>query len=426
MLGTSLAAAIAIGLAPACGPSTATQIPQPTPAQLEAAGLGRLPVAPQERRVDLAAPPFSASTEITNPLFPIGRLHSAILNGRVDDKRFKVETTLLPDTRVIEWSPGQCVRTAVSQYVAYLGGRIHEVALDFYAQADDGSVWYFGEDVFNYRRGVLADLGGSWLAGKEGPAAMIMPGAPAVGNVLRPENVPGLVFEEVTVKRTGQTVDGPRGRVAGAIVTSELHDDGSREEKVFAPGYGEFFTAGGGDVEALALAVPTDAAGGGPPAALARLFDGAVAIADGRARSAGRVTAAWRAVRAGGVPPRLVAPTDRAVHALARTTQGRRRQAALDVAQAALDVQLRYRPVAEIDRARLDLWARQLLLDAAARDLRAVRGDHSTLEWIRDRIVGAVDGVALVRIDRRLEALHDAIAERDLAAASRIAKGLRG
>ena len=36
--------------------------------------------------------------------------------------------------------------------------------------------------------------------------------------------------------------------------------DGTTEDKTFAPGYGEFYTAGGGDVEALALAVPTDAA----------------------------------------------------------------------------------------------------------------------------------------------------------------------
>jgi hypothetical protein len=29
----------------------------------------------------------------------------------------------------------------LSQYLAYLDGRITEVALDRYAQADDGSVW---------------------------------------------------------------------------------------------------------------------------------------------------------------------------------------------------------------------------------------------------------------------------------------------
>jgi hypothetical protein len=233
------------GEAPAatpCQDNVTTAVPQPTAAQLDAAGIGRRTLGPPGRRVDLVAPPFSDSTTITNPLFPISELRSAILNGHGDGRPLKIETTLLPDTRVIEWRPGQCVHTAVSQFVAYRDGRILEVALDHYAQADDGSVWYFGEDVFNYRRGVVNDTAGSWLAGKEGPAAMIMPAQPARGMVYRPENIPGLVFEEVTVKRTGVTVQGPRGPVRGAIVAGELLDDGSREDKYFAPGYGEFRT----------------------------------------------------------------------------------------------------------------------------------------------------------------------------------------
>jgi hypothetical protein len=234
-------------------------VPQPTPAQMVASGLGRLPVAPLSRRIDLVAPPFSDSTNVTNLLFPISQLGSVVLNGRVDGKAFRTETTLLPDTRIVEWSPGQCVKTLVSQYVAYLDGRIQEAALDFYAQADDRSVWYFGEDVYNYESGAVADTSGTWLAGKEGPAAMIMPGDPKVGDVHRPENIAGLVWEEVAVKTIGKTVDGPRGRVAGALVGRELHDDGTFSDKLFAPGYGEFYTAHEGDVEALALAVPTDA-----------------------------------------------------------------------------------------------------------------------------------------------------------------------
>ena len=211
-----LPAAALAGAAPAraCTPSVATPVPQPSRAQMTASGLGRLPVAPDAERVDLVAPPFSNPTSVTNPLFPISRLDSVVLNGRVDGKTFRTETTLVPETRVIEWSPGQCVRTLVSQYVAYLDGRIQEVALDFYAQADDGSVWYFGEDVYNYKRGAVADTSGTWLAGKEGPAAMIMPANPRLGDVHRPENVPGLVWEEVEVTEVGKTVDGPRGRRA--------------------------------------------------------------------------------------------------------------------------------------------------------------------------------------------------------------------
>ena len=147
-----------------------------------------------------------------------------------------------------------------TSFVAYLNGRIFEVAVDLYAQADDGSVWYFGEDAFTYKHGGVADTEGTWLAGVTGPPAMIMPGHPQVGEVYRTENIPGLVFEQVTVKKVGVTVDGPVGSISGAMVGQELHMDEVRlEDKVFAPGYGEFFSGSGPTFEANALAVPIDA-----------------------------------------------------------------------------------------------------------------------------------------------------------------------
>ena len=233
--------------------------------------------APASERVDLARPSFTHPTRITNPLFPIGRLRSALLLGHVEGKPFRTETTLLPRTTTVNWD-GRRVRVLLSQYVAYLDGRLEEVALDRYAQADDGSVWYFGEDVFDYRNGAVVFTEGTWLAGREGPAAMIMPGHPKVGDVFRTENAPGIVFEEVTVKSLDETVDGPRGPVQGAMMAAELHSDGTGEEKIFAPGYGEFRTSGGGDLEALALAVPADALAGPPPADLKALTIGSVAI----------------------------------------------------------------------------------------------------------------------------------------------------
>jgi hypothetical protein len=422
---------------PACDESVQTGVPQPTTAQLEAAGLGDLPIAPDEDRVDLMAPAFSDPTNVTNPLFPISELHSALLNGTVEKKPFRTETTLVPDTRVIEWSPGQCIRVLVSQYVAYLDGRIEEVALDFYAEADDGSVWYFGEDVFNYGGGAVADLSGSWLAGKEGPAAMIMPAEPQVGNVNRPENIPGLVFEEVAIAETGKTVDGPRGPVEGAIVGRELHDDGSYSDKVFAPDYGEFYSAHEGDIEALALAVPTDYVEGGVPADLDTMLSGTVTAFDAAesktwrdAASAVRTTAsAWSTHRNSSVPPRLVEPTDLALTALDQAVRARDQlatlHAALDLRLAVLDLQLQFRPPAEIDLARLDLWAQQALVDIAARDLDATSGDVATLEWIRDRIAGTLDSVVMTSLDAALAELRSAVADEDLEAAAEMAGSLR-
>ena len=58
-------------------------------------------------------------------------------------------------------------------------------------------MWYFGEQVDNYVDGALDNHDGTWLAGRDGPPGMIMPARPRVGDVYRPENIPGLVFEEV-------------------------------------------------------------------------------------------------------------------------------------------------------------------------------------------------------------------------------------
>jgi hypothetical protein len=413
----------------ATGEGGSKTIPQPVV-------LDDIPTAPQGKRVDLATPSFSDPTRVTNPLFPVSKQESVLMVGRVDGKPFRTEVTLLPDTRIIEWQ-GQQVETLVSQYTAYLDGRIHEVAYDFYAQADDGSVWYFGEDVFNFKEGYIADTHGTWIAGKDGPAAMIMPSDPKVGDVYRPENIPGFVFEEVTVKSTDKTLDGPLGPIHGGLVVEELHMDGTTEDKTFAPGYGEFYTAGGGDVEALALAVPTDAASGPTPAELQTLSSGALDVFDA-ARSGNwdaasatveKMSAAWETYRAGEVPKLIEPRMSDALGSLAEAVDARdaaqAQQAAIDASQWSLDLQLRYRPQTEIDRARFDLWAARLTVDAAAGDAAAVNGDLFTLDYIRDRILHTLDGADATRVNSALEELQTAVDEEDLAAASDAAKGLR-
>jgi hypothetical protein len=430
LLGIGLAGALGVGGCGGDDSSEPTPVPQPTAAQLAASGLSKIPVAPDSKRVDLTAPPFSNPTEVTNPLFPISDLHSAVLNGRIDGKPFHTETTLLPYTRAMGWPPGQQTETLVSQYAAFLDGRIQEVALDYYAQADDGSVWYFGEDVADYNpQGLIAFTTDSWLAGKDGPPAMIMPGDPKLGDAFRTENIPGVVFEEVTVKTLDKTVKGPPGPVQGAMVGQELHDDGMKSNKTFAPGYGEFLTRDTDGVEAMALAVPTDALHGPPPPELKALSRGANRAFDAvqssnwkpATASLRTATAAWRDYqRANQVPPRLKPPMNRAITALDSAMGARNPEragtAAIDVAQAALDLELRYRPPTEIDLARFEQWNRQLIVDARAGNLGGARGDLVTMEWTRDRFADAIKGVDRTRIDTALLKLSEGVADNDLAA----------
>jgi hypothetical protein len=396
-----------------------------------------LPIAPRSARVDLDKPAFSNPTDVTNPLFPVSSQARVLLLGHVDGLPLRIEVTLLANTRVIDLHP-RPVETLVSQFVAFLDGRIHEVAIDHYAQADDGAVWYLGEDVFNYEDGVVADNEGTWLAGIDGRPAMIMPADPQVGDVWRPEDICGLVFEEVTATSTGVTVIGPRGPIQGALLVEELHMDGVLEPKTFAPGYGEFTSgSAAGDLEALALAVPPDALPSPTPPELETLFSGATEIFDAaqsgdwNAASAtvGTLTTAWNTFQAGDVPPLLDAQMDGALGALVAAVAAQQRaaarQAAIDVARASLDLQLRHRPVADVDLALLDLWARQLLIDIAAGDQGAILGDITTIQWIRDRLAGAVSDAELSRIDARLSDLRAAGQARELARAVTATASLR-
>ena len=422
------------GSGSASGGATATgatvmTIPQP-------AVPAHIPIAPESERVDLTMPTFSDPTTITNPLFPVSLQESVLMLGHVEGKPFRTEVTLLPETRIIEWE-GQRVETLVSQYNAFLDGRIEEVAYDYYAQADDGSVWYFGEDVFDFRDGAVVVTEGTWLAGRDGPAAMIMPADPQVGDVYRTENAPGFVFEEVTVRSTDETLDGPLGPIQGGMLADELHSDGKTEQKVFAPGYGEFYTAGGGDVEALALAVPTDAATKPLPAELTTLSSGALEIFDGAGSgdwAAASATlrameAAWQAYRTGDVP-RLIEPRmNEALEVLARAVQSRQmaeaRTAAIQAARSSFDLQLPYRPEAEVDLARMGLWTAQLLVDEAAGDADGVGADAFALDYDRDRIRDAVDARDLVRINTEIGTIQVAVVEGELAGAAAAAERLR-
>ena len=218
--------------------------------------------APTGKRVDLERPTFSNPTTIDNPLFPVGTVESVVQVGRVDGKPFRSETHDPPETGVVDWY-GTEIPVVLDQYVAYLDGQITEVALDRYAQADDGSVWYFGEDVIDYEDGNAYFTEGTWLTGRDGPPAMVMPAHPELGDVFRVENVIGIVFEELTVIETDKTVRGPNGPVQGAIVVDELGVSGGNSKKTLAPGYGEFLTRNDTELEAMAVATPTNSLPGG-------------------------------------------------------------------------------------------------------------------------------------------------------------------
>ena len=343
--------------------------------------------------VDTERPVFSNPTQVTNPLFPASETEQLVQLGKEGDVRVRIEVTLLPSTRTIEWDGAQ-VEVVEALYAAYADRRLLEVTLDFFAQADDGSVWYFGEEVDNYEGGVVSDHGGAWLAGRDGPPGMIMPADPQVGDVFRPENIPGLVFEEDIVLSTGETVDGPRGPIEGAIRVEENLMEGTSEQKIWAPGYGEFHIEAGSEVVTVAVAVPIDASSDPAPEALGTLRDQARALfdsargedSDGMAEARAAIETAWSELEGSDLPPLLADQLATAIEATATDDVAATQQGAVDLFGAALDVELLYEEVATVDRGRLEWWARQLIVDVAAADEAAAASDVATLQAIRRRL----------------------------------------
>jgi hypothetical protein len=426
----TLCAACANGPANVAGPAECVHVVEESGNKTDQC----LPIASDSERVDLATPTFGTPTKITNPLHPTSEVTQVIMGGHVEGKPFRTEVTRLPGTEPITWR-GTTVDTAIVQYVAYLDGRIHEVAIDWYAQADDGSVWYFGEDVSNFEHGKVADTKGTWKASDATPAAMIMPANPSVGDVYRPENAPEVVFEQVRVEKAEQTVPGPSGDLSGAIDVMELHMDGSTEGKVFAPGYGEFSTGDpGGDLEAVSLASPIDSRQGPVPAEFGALssatkgvFEAAAGEDSDRVKQAvATLDGAWAALLPKGIPPRLDEQMKTDIDALTTATAAgdlaSMQSAALRIAQNELDLRLLYQPVSDVDLARLGLWARQLPVDVKAGDAGLVLADVAALERVWERTRPGAE--APTAVDAALQELRRAADAEDLPAVDRAAAAL--
>ena len=184
--------------------------------------------------------------------------------------------------------------------------------------------------------------------------------------------------------------------MAGATVAEELHLDESVSQKTFAPGYGEFSTGKGRDLERLTLAVPTDALAGPPPPQLESLQTsaagmlGSVRAEDWEAAAATlrRMNADWDVLRRGTPPAMVASRLGASLRVLSRAVTA---EWAARAAQAAI---------------------------AAAHDAAGVSGDVATLEWIRDRFAHTLEPAGMAEVDTRIRALRTAADAARLAAAA--------
>lgn len=134
------------------------------------------------------------------------------------------------------------VWTRVIEERHFAAGELVEVSRNFFAICEEnGSVYYFGEDVDNYEDGQLVDHDGSWRHGTRGArAGLIMPALPLHGARYFQEVAPGAALDRAEILDLDAVVRTPAGTFRGALLTRESTplEPGVRETKSYAPGIG--------------------------------------------------------------------------------------------------------------------------------------------------------------------------------------------
>ncbi len=185
----------------------------------------------------LCSPTGDFTLESTNPYFPMDVGMQWVLEGGSE----RVEVTVLGETEIVAG-----VTTRVIEEREYKNGNVKEVSRNYFAQASDGTVCYFGEAVDPHEGVWRADDPGS------GPG-IIMPANPRPGMAFKMEIAPGKAEDEAEIVEF-KTTTVPAGTFTETIRIRELDPlDNDSDYKVFAHGIGIIADE---DLELIRLAMP--------------------------------------------------------------------------------------------------------------------------------------------------------------------------
>jgi hypothetical protein len=181
--------------------------------------------------------PADFSSKITNQYFnlPIGKkmtFEATTEKGIKEDIKIEV----LQQKKIIAG-----VETIIYLDKVYNDGQLVEETTDYLAQHKNGDVWYFGEEVDNYKNGKLKDHAGSFIHGKDGAKAGIwMKAEQKVGDSYRQEYYKGKAEDMRDTIATGLRVTTQMGAYENCVKTYDWTplEPTSREYKYYCPAVG--------------------------------------------------------------------------------------------------------------------------------------------------------------------------------------------
>ncbi len=180
--------------------------------------------------------PFSLT--IDNPYFPLPVGTQYLYQGVEDGTVIDLTITVLNETKVVNG-----VTTRVMEERELEDDELIEISRNFFAQAPDGTVCYFGEEVDIYEGGQLASHDGAWLAGNGNRAGILMPGNPEVGMTYQQELATGVAMDRGEIVAVGVPFTAGGITFSDTVLTIDTSplEPGVQSEKTYARGIGLVF-----------------------------------------------------------------------------------------------------------------------------------------------------------------------------------------
>jgi hypothetical protein len=201
-----------------------------------------LPLSAQEvsqasvKRIDVsrcATTNTGYTTNFTHTYFgstPVG--NQLVLEGDEAGEHTRNEITVLALTRNIGG-----VTTRVIEEREFTNGKLAEVSYNYFVQARDGSICYYGEDVDAYEKGTVTH-GGAWCGVGPNHPGVFLPADPEIGMEFQQEVATGIAEDQARIVGK-EPVKVPAGQYSNTIRIRESNPlDGEKDFKVFAAGVG--------------------------------------------------------------------------------------------------------------------------------------------------------------------------------------------
>ena len=178
----------------------------------------------------------SFSTTGRNQFFILEPGYQLILEGKEDNEATKLVITVLNETKKI----GN-IETRVVEENESVNGQIVEISRNYFAFCrQTNSIFYFGEDVDNYKNGEIRNHEGAWLAEGKNKPGLLLPGSILIGSRYYEEIAPGIAMDRAEIIGTTENLKTPAGDFTNCLKIEETTPLSPKEKeyKIYAPGIG--------------------------------------------------------------------------------------------------------------------------------------------------------------------------------------------